>query len=245
MISNLPKINSHELYKLNHRINEKGIVERRCTKCQEWKDENSDNYYYVNKKKLENKFMPECKQCAIKRSSKIQTENHGRRKQYYDKFNNKPEIIQIMRNASKKQREDGKQAEWQRKNPDKCRGYSIDRKQHKAHNIPKKQWIFCKGYFGNTCAYCGLPIEEHWITRKGIKKLGDFHKDHFNHEGSNELDNCIPSCGSCNSHKWKFLFEEWYIESNPIYSLVRLNKIINWINKDSKQYIDINKIQVS
>ena len=66
-----------------------------------------------------------------------------------------------------------------------------------------------KKYFNNECAYCGLPLSEHYFTRKGVTKLGDFHKEHVDHEGLNDLSNCVPSCSECNSEKNKKIFEKW------------------------------------
>jgi hypothetical protein len=233
----LPKVNSHELYKLNHRINDNGIIERRCTNCQKWLEENAKNYYYVNKKKQEYRFMSECKQCSKIRSRKITIKNPEKRKIYYDKFNNKPEIIQIMRKASEKQRKDGKQAIWQKDHPDKLKIYN-NKREHKIHDISKKEWISCKEYFSNTCAYCGLPLTEHWITYRGVTKLGDFHKDHKDHNGANDLSNCIPACESCNCKKWEHPFEEWYTSDNPVFSQERLNKINKWLQEDYKLYTE-------
>jgi len=77
---------------------------------------------------------------------------------------------------------------------------------------------------------------------KGILKLQDLHKEHFDHDGNNEIDNCIPSCHSCNSSKRKFSFEEWYRPDNKrlkngTYNEERKNKILKWINEDCKNYI--------
>ncbi len=51
------------------------------------------------------------------------------------------------------------------------------------------QWIATLEHFGWKCAYCG----------------GDFkHTDHFvplAHKGGTTVDNCVPSCGSCNHKK--------------------------------------------
>lgn len=60
--------------------------------------------------------------------------------------------------------------------------------------------------------------------------------DYF--DGSNKLDNCIPACKSCNSHKWKFDFSKWYNENNPNYNQERFDKIQKWLNEDYKKYLD-------
>lgn len=115
---------------------------------------------------------------------------------------------------------------------------SIYRKnrQHKNHNITDEEWIACKEYFNNECAYCGLPLREHWIMYSGNKILGDFHKEHINDNGSNDLSNCIPSCKSCNSQKWETPFEQWYNKNNPRYTKEKFKKILKWKQKDYLQY---------
>jgi hypothetical protein len=80
-----------------------------------------------------------------------------------------------------------------------------------------------------------LPIEQHYYTYAGETKLGDFHKEHVNHEGSNDLSNCVPSCKLCNTSKHVQELEEWY-KRQPYFSEERLQKIYKWINEDWKLY---------
>lgn len=131
--------------------------------------------------------------------------------------------------------------DWRNGNPAKTKVYSLNR-IIKKHEISEEQWIACKNYFGNKCAYCGLPIEEHYYTRRGITKLGDFHKEHKDDDGANDLSNCLPSCGDCNSSKRSNKFDIWYNPNSKrrggkIYTEERYNKIIKWLTKDYKQYI--------
>jgi hypothetical protein len=77
-----------------------------------------------------------------------------------------------------------------------------------------------------------LPIEDHFRKYNENIIKSDFHKEHVNHEGSNYLDNCVPSCIVCNSSKARKQLNDWYNEDNPIYSEERLNKILKWINDD-------------
>jgi hypothetical protein len=112
--------------------------------------------------------------------------------------------------------------------------------------MSKREWISCKSYFINEngawcCAYCGLPIEEHFKTYNGELKNVDFHKEHVIHNGADDLSNCIPSCQSCNCQKWEFQLEEWYNESNPNFTQERLNKIYKWLQFDYKLYIEEHK----
>ncbi len=109
---------------------------------------------------------------------------------------------------------------------------------HKKHEITKNEWELCKEYFVYKCAYCGLPIEEHYNQYKGEIRLTDFHKEHVNHDGSNDLSNCIPSCKNCNSEKHTSTLEEWYNKENENFTEERLEKILNWLNNDYIKYLD-------
>jgi 5-methylcytosine-specific restriction endonuclease McrA len=132
-------------------------------------------------------------------------------------------------------------SEWQRNHPDKIRGYNRDRNLHKKHEISEQEWESCKNYFNYRCAYCGLPIEEHFVKYKGKIFIGDFHRDHVNDEGNNDLSNCIPACKSCNTSKHIHHLEEWYNENNPNFNQERLDKINKWLDEDYKKYI--NKVK--
>lgn len=63
------------------------------------------------------------------------------------------------------------------------------------------------------------------------------HREHIDDLGKNDLSNCVPSCRDCNSNKWKYRFEDWYCEENPIYDKLRHEKIIIWLTNDYKKYI--------
>lgn len=124
---------------------------------------------------------------------------------------------------------------FQQNNKDKVKLYN-KKHQHKNHNITDVEWINCKNYFNNTCAYCGLPLDQHWVPYAGKMILSDFHKEHLVHDGSNKLKNCVPACKSCNSQKWGFTFNEWYNPSNPRYDLEKYYKICKWVKEDYKKF---------
>ena len=65
----------------------------------------------------------------------------------------------------------------------------------------------------------------------------DFHKEHKDDKGANDIRNCIPSCRDCNCSKWSFEFEEWYKEKD-FFDEERYNKIIQWTTNDYKLYIE-------
>lgn len=184
--------------------------------------------------------MSECKPCMSLRTQKWQKKNPEKYEKAIKHRNaNPPEsVINFWRNNSKKQKESGYFQNWQQQNPEKCKGYN---KQHRNHDITDEQWIACKNYFDNTCAYCGLPIEKHYVPYAGKIILSDFHKEHVNDDGANNLSNCAPSCKSCNSHKWGYDFDDWYNENNYRFTDERYNKIQKWLNGDYKLFINDNR----
>jgi len=224
-------------YEREHRIIY-DVDHKLCVICNTYKPATTE-YYYKNISNSIDGLSNRCLECEIKIAKQWAKDNKERHNELNRKAfkENRWNIKNIRRENSKKRRENGKHDEWLLKNPDKMKIYNQNR-QHKNHNIRKTEWNNCKEYFNNECAYCGLPLSQHYYTRNGITKLGDFHKEHVDHKGSNNLSNCVPSCGSCNDHKWKFDFEEWYNLENKKYSQERYDKIIKWLTDDYKLYIE-------
>jgi hypothetical protein len=229
---------------LSHRENENGIIERQCSKCKQWLEENTDNFYLHNKSKPEMGFIPECKKCTSKRSYEIQLKNPERttknKQKYYNNnlekwYNDRIEYYKTHDNKEIQKR-------WYDKNKDKAKETRQYRDKHKKHDITEEQWRVCKEYFNNSCAYCGFHIDDHYRTYAGKQQKCDLHKEHVDDKGSNKLDNCVPSCTSCNSSKRQYKLGVWY---NPksnrrggkVFSQERLDKINKWINSDYKEYI--------
>lgn len=220
-----------------------------CTRCGEILPR-TEEYFYKMKVVTKTKgiyytLTPRCRECT---KDKVNEYIDKDREGFYEKQKLYQEANQEIRNKRAREwRENNpernyeNQSDWRITNPEKCREYSRFKLKNKIHNISLREWIACKNYFDNCCAYCGMPIEEHYYTRKGITKLGDFHKEHKNHYGNNDLSNCLPSCGSCNDRKWKFDFDSWYNETNPRYSKERYDKIIKWLTEDYKLYFEEKK----
>lgn len=225
-----------------------------CKRCDKWFPMNTE-YFKVHPSKKDG-YSDMCNKCQeehnhenymknrdeqIKKSRQYQLAHPEQTKKTKSDWNLRNLDIQHERyriwHENNKEHTNKYRDEWFAKNPYKFAEYSKKR-MIKNHKINKTEWLKCKNYFNNSCAYCGLHISEHYFTRKGITKLGDLHKEHADHNGSDDLSNCIPSCGSCNDKKWKFEFEEWYNKDNPIYSEDRYNKIMDWITEDYKQYIE-------
>lgn len=197
----------------------------------------TEEYFYKNKTSKEGLF-PYCKECT-KQKTVNWMKNPNNRDKYLDikRKNNKREKHKMeIKSAFERRKKEGYMLNYQRNNKDKIRKYTLNR-QNKNHNISKEEWELCKAYFNYSCAYCGMTEKDH----KEIFKT-QLHKEHVDHEGSNDLDNCIPSCKSCNSQKWKFSLEEWYTIQD-FFSFDRFNKIKEWL-KISIKLKKSNKIDI-
>lgn len=223
------------------------INEKQCTSCGEWLEENDQNFYYYNKSKFEKGLVSECKKCSILRSRKYNLENIEKYNEncrgYYARDINSSRENNRIKNQ--RWRDKGGLKSWEDNNKDRLTNYRINR-QHKQHSITKEEWIRCKEYFDNACAYCGLPLEHHFKKyRKEMKRM-DLHKEHVNCKGSNDISNCIPACSVCNSEKGTFEFDDWYSVNNPKFSIDRADKIHKWMKEDylnlptQKNVFDVN-----
>jgi predicted ATP-dependent protease len=212
---------------------------KQCSECREFKE--LSEFYSQNKTRKDGTkyiyYNPECKECTKKRTYTWQEKHIDKKRKYALKDNAKPHRKQQMKILNKKRRENGEYREWQQNNTDKIKEYA-EKRSEKIHEISENEWDSCKNYFNYRCAYCGLAIEEHYIRFNGKIILGDFHRDHADDKGENDLSNCIPSCKICNTSKHDNGLDEWYNENNPNFSQTRLNKIHEWLDKDYKKYID-------
>jgi hypothetical protein len=212
---------------------------KKCNKC----DRNKPLCDFYSQKRIDKHgeeftyYRPDCKECTKKASVKWIKENPDKYRVSKKKCEDKPKSRLLTRRRNEKSRKKGNYIRWQRQNTDKLRDYRIKREQHKKHEITSEEWESCKNYFSFRCAYCGLAIEDHFVSYRGETFLGDFHKEHVDDKGSNDLTNCVPSCKSCNSLKSNSEFEEWYNENNIVFSNGRLQKIIKWVNSDHKKYM--------
>lgn len=219
------------------------IFIKQCTKCQKILPKNEE--YFYKSKTTKDGLTDWCKECRkqYQRQYKENNREEDLKKQREYQKKNKKKLNKRSREWAEENpnRNQNNLKLWHQNNPTKALEYNKRRRQHKKHNITKSEWENCKKYFNYQCAYCGLPLSEHYYTRKGITKLGDFHKEHVDHEGTNDLSNCIPSCGSCNNKKWEYKLDEWYNENNFRFRHERYDRIIEWITKDYKLHIEIHK----
>jgi len=232
-------------YEENHRITKEGDIQKKCNKHHlHFPDEDpwmlcTEEFFYKTDKNKKDGLHPECKRCCSVRSyawSLTNPEKHkvserrgqlSLKKKEYDKKHHAED------------RASGYYAKYSRRPEVKARKYHLN---HRDHEITPQEWLSCKEYFkdaeGNqVCAYCGLKIQDHWIVVNGIVKNSDFHKEHKDDKGANDIRNCIPSCRSCNCNKWAFEFKEWY-NKQSFFLEESYNKIIKWCTEDYKLYIE-------
>jgi 5-methylcytosine-specific restriction endonuclease McrA len=198
----------------------------------------NDDFFY--KKKAYDGYDTYCKTCVKEKAWAYQLDNmeeHVARVRSYNRT--KDWRIKQNRANAERRRKNGQHKEWVQKNPDKLKFYA---QLHQDHNISNDEWEYCKDYFGNQCAYCEIHISEHFNIYAGELKWTDFHKEHVNPEGTNDLTNCVPACKSCNSRKHNFRLEEWYSLDNPYFSEERLNKIIKWISEDAYYVLEGSEV---
>lgn len=87
----------------------------------------------------------------------------------------------------------------------------------------KKEWIECKKYFNNKCAYCGeeLPLaQDHFIA---LSKGGEYTRN-----------NIVPSCRACNSSKHNKDYFSWY-SARESYSRKREIKILKYLHYNNQK----------
>lgn len=188
-------------------------------------------FFYYHKQNKTDHLYPECRECG-KLKTKIWEENNY--EQYRENvrkqdINPSPKRREILRNNARQRQQNGKQLQWQRDNPDKCRQYS---KLHRNHDITKTEEEALLKIFNYSCAYCGMTLEEHKI--KFNEKL---HNDHVDEDGYNDLRNDVPACKSCNCGKHEDELEDWY-PKQKFYDVNKYNKIVWWITEGYKDYIE-------
>ena len=180
-------------------------------------------------------MYPECKKCARLKSSKRKSDNKKHYKKY-DKIYYKKHKKLLNSRYKEKKLINGKKYRQSDRGKEKFKTYRKKRyeKKHEMYDI---EWENCKKYFDYKCAYCGMPIEEHYFSYRDEMKLYDFHKEHIIDEGKNDLRNCVPACSSCNTQKHVKSLNNWYNTLDPNYTYKRYYKIYQWIRYDHKKYI--------
>lgn len=214
-----------------------GIDHKICNDCDSYFPATGD-YFYLNTKNSIDGLYPYCITCAKIQADNWAANNYERRLELKRNNNKAPQARINQRENTRRKRANGYYDEFFKKHPEKLKEYRDRRMSNKEHTISTKEWVACKDYFNNACAYCGLLSEEHLVSRKGKIINMDLHKEHVIDSGANDLSNCIPSCRDCNSSKWKFPFDDWFNVDNPVFTDKRLAKIYTWLDNDYKRFID-------
>jgi hypothetical protein len=217
------------------------IIYKWCNYGEHWVEENDDNFYRSKSNSVDG-YHPDCIECSIAKTQIWQVTHPEEYQKAINKRNKFPseKRLKTLARLGKEKRERGYDAEYRKTHKERVNGYSLKRKE-KNHRITDKEWYDCKLYFNFRCAYCGLAIEEHWITRNKKLILMDLHKEHVIWDGKDNLKNCVPSCQSCNSLKHKSSLNNWYNSKNELYTYERYYKIYEWLHHDYKKFIKKRK----
>ncbi|WP_080845627.1 HNH endonuclease [Cytobacillus gottheilii] len=215
-------------YVVNHRIIN-GIEHKLCSDCKIWHPL-TEEHFYKNKSSADG-YNPYCKQRTIERTlehrNSNREENLAKMRVYGREYMRRPERKIPQRENARRMREKGQLRKWQNDNPERIREYNKRRVESKKHDITEDEWFACLEFFNYSCAYCGTSDDTHYILYKE-----QLHKEHVDHNGSNYIDNCVPSCKLCNSNKHEKEFRDWYTPDNEKFSKERYNKIIEWLTKE-------------
>ncbi|WP_431785924.1 HNH endonuclease [Paenibacillus lactis] len=207
-----------------------GISYKKCTDCNEWLIKSLDNFYQNKSNKVDG-LTPQCKSCTKKRTSKWRQENIEKHRQHIKKYRSTEKGNQAKNRLDQIYRSSGKYRDWCRNNKELIKKYQENRVERKTHQITENEWIACKEYFGNSCAYCGMDYFEQ------IERFNkDFSREHVEDEGANDLSNCVPACTSCNSRKWKHDMLNWF-NRQKYFTEEKLEKILLWISADHKKHL--------
>jgi hypothetical protein len=221
-----------EKYKNEHKAID-GVVYKICKYKNHWVIMNDENFY-KNKSNTIDGYSNICRICEIEKASARQKDKAEEVSEYHRKLYKanpdyyKENAKRSMNNKPKLHK--ANQKRWRQNNPDRCNYLSS---LHRNHDVNTKEYQAMLKVFNNSCAYCGMTMEEH--KKKYKEKL---HNDHVDDEGYNDLRNDVPSCKSCNCGKHEKVMEEWYKEQK-IFSEERLEKIIWWTTEGYKDYIEI------
>lgn len=182
---------------------------KKCKICN--KEYSATTEYFYKNRSSKDGLHPYCKKCAIDKQRNIYWSDPvlGREKKKEWRDNNKESHRVMIKDWENKNDEHLKESRtaWRRGNPDKVRGYNKERNMNKQHDITDQEWFECLEYFNNSCAYCELSEQEQFDLYNE-----QFHKEHVIHNGNNYIDNCVPSCTSCNTSKHDAELNDWYCE---------------------------------
>lgn len=139
---------------------------------------------------------------AVKRAAEWAAKNPERAKEIkrksYEKHYERMKAKQLERNRTPERREFMRQyaAQHRAENPGLYLAYSNNRRALKIEapgEHSHEEWIALVAYFGEACAYCG---NKDALTRDHVIPLSRTEL-----RPTNDIDNILPACKSCNSQK--------------------------------------------
>lgn len=180
------------------------------------------------------KPMGMCKPCECKRSSQgkldngyhsrpeVRLANNKRSAEWHkrDQANADRRREVLDRHNERKRERYANDAEFK----ERLIEYHRQRKTDMPGHMTGTDWQKCLEYFSHTCAYCGSTEN---LTRDHVVPvvIG----------GSNNPNNVIVACRSCNSSKHDKSMHSWY-RGTPFFEAARLAKIEVWIGGSNERY---------
>lgn len=190
-------------------------LERHKTNQKRWREENKEHlrkYREDNKERISKNYK-EYRKKNLEHLKK-------NKKQWYEA--NKNHVIQYRK--SNRERDNATARKWySTPKGNMLSRLNTNRRRAKIaklnNNFTINEWIKCKKYFNNSCAYCGSKTnleQEHFIP---VSNGGEFTKY-----------NILPSCRTCNASKGNSVFLNWY-KNYSKFSEVRLEKIFMYLRE--------------
>ena len=207
------------IYDVDHKI---------CSVCNTYKPSTTE-YFYKNDKNSRDGLSNCCIECEKKRATQWIKDNPENFKASYKRYM-KTDSWRAYKKENYIKTKD-LTIQWRKDHPEKTKQYI---QNHRNHDISTKEWKSCQEYCNYTCAYCGKTLEQQYKQNNH-----QFHKEHVDHEGYNDVRNCVPSCTQCNSSKRaktiEELFQLGYLKE---FTQDKYNKIMLWCEEDYKKYIE-------
>ena len=186
-------------------------------------------YFYKNKKNGMDGLYPSCKRCDVQKSIQQWKDDPIEHRELHKKFEKTKKFKKWMRKNQIEFREYRKQ--YIKDNKEKMKKYA---KNKRMHDITSKEWKAVQKYFNYKCAYCGKTLKQQYKDNNE-----QFHKEHVEHDGHNDIRNCVPACTNCNSTKRKRNIQELFDSCDIInFNEKNYNKIILWCKNDYLDYIE-------
>lgn len=205
---------------------------KQCSKCLELKDKSEFNKHVRGKDGLES-YCRSCKSASRNREQAKELARAWRqdnperaavnrdrwlsehpevlkRAQENWRKNHKTEIEKYEREYRARRKKETREQSRERskryrdKNRDKIRHRNSQRK-YRERGAPgshlRTEWLEKCNLLGWSCSYCDTPLDTKTVTKDHVTPIS--------RGGSNDIDNVVPCCSSCNSRKKDKTIEEF------------------------------------